>query len=425
MSASLVGLLTASGPPVWSVVAREWARALSAAGAILFLFDGTELRVGGAFPGRAVAEKRLIVPAGQGLVGQVAVNGHAIHMAADSPRSSDLRLLLGLGPTGSVARLCLPARSLDGQTMAVVAAHRSEPFSGEDLGRWQPIADLMGLRLAAENLRDAVDAHHGERDRLIAQAISAQEAERRRIAFDLHDGVTTALASMSFHLNAAELSLGRGAGDREGVGGVEVAQVEVAQVAAQIAAARSLLDLAYAQTRAAITGLHSLVLDDHGLVAAVETLVDTAPGVAIELVADDEDAFVDVSNHAAAALFRIAQETISNAVRHSEAAKVVVTLQRTETAVILSTTDDGIGFDPRPGQPTEPGSDVSPRSDSLGPEVSAGEDAAGEELGAAHVDHFGLSSIAERCALIGASLQIDSDPGRGTSVTVELPMPQG
>jgi len=54
----------------------------------------------------------------------------------------------------------------------------------------------------------AADEHRAERDRLIAQAISAQEAERRRIAFDLHDGVTTALASLTFHLNAADLSLG-------------------------------------------------------------------------------------------------------------------------------------------------------------------------------------------------------------------------
>ncbi|HHV21080.1 MAG TPA: GAF domain-containing protein [Propionibacterium sp.] len=433
------------------MVAREWARALSAAGAILFLFDGAELRVGGAFPGRAVAEKRLVVPAGQGLVGQVAVNGHAIHMAADSPRSPDLRLLLGLGETGSVARLCLPARSLDGQTMAVVAVHRTEPFSGDDLGRWQPTADLLGLRLAAENLRDAVDAHHGERDRLIAAAISAQEAERRRIAFDLHDGVTTALASMSFHLNAAELSLGSvaaavpggagpggvgpggacpgsagpgGAGPGSaGPGGevkpgrgdsVGLAGVQIAQAAAQIAAARSLLDLAYSQTRAAITGLHSLVLDDHGLVAAVETLVQTAPELEIEFLADDEDAFADVSNHAAAALFRIAQETISNAVRHSKASHVEVSLLRTEGAVVLATRDDGIGFDPRPALGDNARGFVTMES------ADGGDD---RPFTSGHVDHFGLSSIAERCALIGASLQIDSDPGRGTSVIVELPMP--
>lgn len=402
MNLALVGLLTGSGTPVWSVVAREWARATQAAGAVLFLFDGAELRVGGAFPGRAVAERRLVVPAGQGLVGQVAVNGHAIHMAADSPRSPDLRLLLGLGAAGSVARLCLPARSLDGQTMAVVSLHRQEPFSGEDLRRWQPVADLMGLRLAAENLRDAVDAHHGERDRLIAAAISAQEAERRRIALDLHDGVTTALASMSFHLNAAELSLQR------------VAGVETDQAAAQIAAARSLLDLAYSQTRAAITGLHSLVLDDHGLVAAVATLVQTAPGLKIELIADEEDAFADVSNHAAAALFRIAQETISNAVRHSQASRVEVSLLRTEGAVVLATKDDGIGFDPRAATAAGP-------RPAAGGSVRIAEDRA---FSSSQVDHFGLSSIAERCALIGASLQIDSDPGRGTAVTVELPMPR-
>jgi len=200
-----------------------------------------------------------------------------------------------------------------------------------------------------------------------------------------------------------------GRGDSVGLAGVQIAQA-----AAQIAAARSLLDLAYSQTRAAITGLHSLVLDDHGLVAAVETLVQTAPELEIEFLADDEDAFADVSNHAAAALFRIAQETISNAVRHSKASHVEVSLLRTEGAVVLATRDDGIGFDPRPALGDNARGFVTMES------ADGGDD---RPFTSGHVDHFGLSSIAERCALIGASLQIDSDPGRGTSVIVELPMP--
>src|SRR5690606_22425281 len=101
-----------------------------------------------------------------------------------------------------------------------------------------------------------------------------QEDERRRIAFDLHDGVTTVLASMAFHLNAADLA---------------VRDLPHAQAArAQIAAAQQLADLAYHQTRSAISGLHSLVLDDLGLVAALESLIQGAapePGTEVELLA--------------------------------------------------------------------------------------------------------------------------------------------
>ncbi len=81
------------------------------------------------------------------------------------------------------------------------------PFGTADLAAAEPYAAVLGLRLHAEQLWRAVNRHRTERDRLIKQAISAQEAERRRIAFDLHDGVTTALASMSFHLSAADLTV--------------------------------------------------------------------------------------------------------------------------------------------------------------------------------------------------------------------------
>jgi signal transduction histidine kinase len=247
---------------------------------------------------------------------------------------------------------------------------------------------------------DAVDEHRSDRDRLIAQAISAQENERRRIAFDLHDGVTTALASMSFHLSAAELSLSAHSHGRELSGDLGQAQV-------QIASARRLADLAYNQTRAAITGLHSLVLDDLGLVAAIESLAQTVPEIEVEFLADDASLFADVPDHAAAALFRIAQESIGNAVKHAKAERVVVSLRRVGDAVVLGTADDGVGFDLR---------DQLEGRTGLGGRSSDRED--GSQAG-----HYGLSSIAERAALIGASLRIETMPGRGTTVIVELPLP--
>lgn len=398
MSPVLLNLLAGPTTPRLPDIARAFVRECDADGVVVFLSDGDELRVGAAVPSQPATEAALRVQVGRGVTGLVARNGHAVRLGSDRPRSAAYRELLGLGEGDTVARMCLPARGMNGQILGVLAAHRGtdRPFTDLDVTRLQPLADLLGLRLHAQRLMDAIDEHRSDRDRLIAQAISAQETERRRIAFDLHDGVTTALASMSFHLSAAELSLSAHAGGAELTG-------ELGQAQTQIASARRLADLAYNQTRAAITGLHSLVLDDLGLVAAIESLAQTVPEVTVEFLADDASLFTDVPDHAAAALFRIAQESLGNAVKHAEARRVVLSLRRVGDAVVLGTADDGVGFDLR---------------EQL--ESRAGEREDGSQPG-----HFGLSSIAERAALIGASLRIETMPGRGTTVIVELPLPGG
>ena len=265
MTTSLFGMLSAPSRLDLAAVAKAFARESDSFGSVLLTSDGKELVVGAAFPSDPDAEALLHIPVGQGVSGQVARNGHAIRLAADAPRTPAYRELLGIHDAGEVARMCLPARGVDGQILGVVSLHRStdRPYLDEDVTRFQPYADLLGIRLQARGLLNAVDEHRHDRDRLIAAAISAQETERRLIAFDLHDGVTTALASMSFHLNAAELSL-RDTEERGADNHAESA-VALGQARAQIQTARPLGDLAYTQPRAAITGLHSLVLDHLGL----------------------------------------------------------------------------------------------------------------------------------------------------------------
>ena len=379
-------------------LAQAFAEETRSAGAVIQLSDGAQLTVGGLYPPDPAAQAALVVMIGQGVTGLVARNGHGMRLGADRPRSPVHRHVLGLDQGGSVARLCVPARGLGGQILGVVGVHRSvdDPYTDAELTSLQPCADLLGLRLQVMGLRDAVDAHRDDRDRLIAQAISAQEAERRRIASDLHDGVTTAIASMSFHLNAAELSIEAAEAQRD----ESSHDTTLAQARSQIGVARALADRAYTQTRAAITGLHSLVLDDLGLVAALESLAETAPEAVMETVCDAQEEFDDLPDHAAAALFRIAQESTSNAIRHGHASRVTVSLRRVGGGVVLGISDDGVGFDVRPD-----------------PTGRAAARAAGTE-GA----HFGLSSIAERCALVGASLRIESMPGQGTTVIVDLPV---
>lgn len=370
-----------------TAAAAELAAALGADGVLVFAVDGDDMFVADCHPGDPVLAESLRIQVGFGVAGLVARSGQPVRLDHDCPRNRVHRRLLGLADGDLVARVCVPVRGLYGEIVGVLAAHRvpTRPFVDTDVAAAVDLAARLGLRMHTEQLWRAVHRHRTDRDRLIAQAISAQEDERRRIAFDLHDGVTTVLASMAFHLSAAQLA---------------VSGPEPATATTQIAAAQGLADLAYDQTRAAISGLHSLVLEDLGLVAALESLVqslDAEDGPVVDLLTDPQGSLIDVPDHAAAALYRIAQEALGNVVRHADASRVVLSLRRAPGAVVLGCTDDGVGFD-----------QAERRSQRSG-------DGAGAQ-------HFGLSSIEQRCALLGAGLRIESMPGRGTTMIVDLPL---
>lgn len=383
-------LLLVPGELNLPAVARFLGEALDADGSIIFLVDqkANELNVGAVHPPGHGVEKQLKIPVGYGVTGLVASKGHAVTLVDDSPRNEVHRTLLGLQPDQTVSRVCVPGHGTASRIVAVISVHRrgAAAFTEDELKNAQVYADLIGLRLFAEGLLGDVEEHQEQRNRLIEQAASAQEAERRRIAGDLHDGVTQALASLAFHLSAADV----------GLAATGPAERRIGDAQAQIMAARRLATLAYDETRAAIRGLHSLILEDLGLVAALESLTQVVPQPDIEFRTDPGEIVADVPDHCAAVLFRIAQEAINNVVKHADAGHAVLSLRRAEDAVVLAITDDGVGFDMASAR------------------AQRSVDALGE--------HFGLSSIAERCALIGASLRIDSVAGRGTAVIVELPL---
>ncbi len=402
--------------------AAELAARFSADSVILYTIEGQDLSIVDIWPVHPAA-KDLKLQVGFGVTGRVARTRRPLLLHEDSPRNPLHRELIHLGPNETVARMCVPLPGLHGGleegVVGVLALTRPprRHFTQDDLERAQAFAPILGLRLHAEQLWRAVNRHRTERDRLIKQAISAQEAERRRIAFDLHDGVTTALASMAFHLSAADLTVGQLAaadlkdGDSAARDLAEFAAADamadaarrklgLERARAELGSARALADMAYGQTRAAISGLHSLVLDDLGLTAAFESLVQMASredGPRIELVVDPAVERDDVPDHAAAAFYRIAQESLANAVKHADATRIRLSLRRDGDSIVLNCSDDGQGFD-------------------LEEQRSArAADDGGEQ-------HFGLSSVAERCAMIEASLRVESRPGGGTIVMVELPL---
>ena len=385
-------------PAAAAPTATDLARLLGADGVLVYAVNGQDLNVVDIWPAHPSADS-LTLQVGFGVTGLVARTGKPALIEADSPRNVLHRQLLQLERQQTVARMCIPLQGLEGDVVGVLAAHRDPrlPFGQVDLDTAEPYAAILGLRLDAEQLWRTVNRQRTERDRLIKAAIAAQEAERRRIAFELHDGVTTALASMSFHLSAADLTISA-AQEASEEDSMLLRELDCAR--AELLNARKLGDLAYNQTRAAITGLHSLVLDDLGLTAAIESLVLMARrhgGPSIELVVDPAAAVDDIPDHAAAALYRITQEALANAVKHADADRIVLSLRGVGDSIVLGCADDGKGFD-------------------------ATEHPTARAVDADGAQHFGLSSIAERCAMIEASLRVESSPGRGTTVLVELPI---
>lgn len=227
-----------------------------------------------------------------------------------------------------------------------------------------------------ENLFRALADKEAALEGLMRRTIEAQEEERRRVAADIHDGVTQQLVSIWYRLQACGRSL-RDDPDRAG---------------RDLMAARELVDEALVEARAAIYDLRPSMLDDLGLSPSLRTLAASQVGEDTELDLEI-DGGLSLPPHHEVALYRIAQEALTNIRRHARAGRVKVALRDLGGDVELLVADDGCGFEPPAAWPPAPGTRTS----------------------------FGLSGIAERASLVGGRLTIQSAPGEGTAVTVLIP----
>ncbi len=219
----------------------------------------------------------------------------------------------------------------------------------------------------AANAEITADLH-----RLSARVVRAQEDERRLIARELHDEVGQALTAVKMQLAV----VGRAVGDSQRRGLDE---------------ARSIVDAALQSARNLSRLLHPPMLDDIGLAAAVEWYLrgfSERTGVAItfEHAGTEQRAAPEIET----CLFRVVQEATTNVARHADAASCRVYLQRLPDSVVLTIEDDGRGFEPSAHRP-------------------------GEQ------DGLGLLGIQERISGFRGLFRLDSGPGRGTRITVELP----
>jgi PAS domain S-box-containing protein len=241
-----------------------------------------------------------------------------------------------------------------------------------------------GRRFYTVILRDVTERVSGEealrksKEDLRELALAAQtvrEQEKSRIARELHDELAQALTALKMDVSWIRERLP----ERDGPVSGKLVDIE------------TLLNSTVAATRRISSDLRPLMLDDLGLAPAAEWLVQKfaeRTGISCELAIGEAD--LELEDPHASAVFRILQESLTNAARHAQASRVEVTIGRSDGAVALTVRDNGRGFSPE--QPRKPGS-------------------------------YGLMGLRERAYLLGGEVSIASEPGRGTTIQVRIPVP--
>lgn len=275
--------------------------------------------------------------------------------------------------TGLRAVVVAPIR-VAGEVIGVLWVGDTAPrvFAPDDVTLVEALADQTALAI--------------EHVRLVRRSQDAAVLEERtRLAQELHDSVTQSVFSLGMLARAAKTQHERGAATLSGT----------------LDRIGRLAEESLREMRALLFELQPSGLADEGLATALEKLV-AAARVRFDLAATYN---LDASHTAQAAapvrlradvetaIFRIAQEALTNAAKHARAGAVIVTLTCDETALRVTVADDGVGFDPEAND-REPGA-----------------------------GGFGMRTMRERAAAAGVTLRIESAPGAGTRVMVEAPLP--
>ena len=332
---------------------------------------GTSLTLAGATPpfGDQVGKVRLRL--GEGVTGWVASHREPVVIVENKEADPRYRYFPELRGREFTSMASVPMASAPGGLVGVLNVHNRSrrEFTGRDIRLLTSIGSLVAGALHQARLHRQLAARERAHEQFVEHVIAVQEAERRRLAADIHDGISQRLLSLAFHLDAA----------------TEALTPDFA--AGQLDRARELVDLTLDEARAAIFDLRPPVLDDLGLADGLASLARSIPSVDITVEADE----CRLPEHVEIALYRIAQEALQNVVKHSGASQAELELHSEPGAVRMRVTDHGTGF--------EPG--ATPSQDGHG---------------------YGLRSMTERAELIGGKLEVRSVGGRGTTITVRVPV---
>jgi two-component system NarL family sensor kinase len=284
---------------------------------------------------------------------------------------------------GKLLEVYLPIRAPNGQRLLFEGYFRYSAVSSSGTRIWRSFAPIsLGALLALElvqlplawSLARRLRQRQREREGLLQRALDASDIERRQIAADLHDGVVQNLVGVAFTLGGA------------------------ARRADTTPDTSHLLGESADEVRVSVKALRSLLIEiyppnlfDEGLVPALTDLLARANGRGIVTTLDDARLTASPPPAVSGLLYRTAQEALRNVMTHARATAVTMRISDHERIATLEVVDDGVGFDP------------------------------GQLAGRAREGHFGLQGLRDLVANAGGRFALESSPGAGTTVRVEVP----
>lgn len=317
------------------------------------------------------------IPLGEGLAGRVAISGQPhVMLTEEYPNEAGRKALRKEGIILSVSVPLLARGRIVGAIN--VASRETGEITDRELELLSTIGSQVGPYVANARLFSELQAAHERLRALSAQLANTLEKERAHLARELHDEIGQALTALKLGLQMSREEL---------VAGNPRLQESLNDNI-------QLVNRTLERVRSLAIGLRSPDLEQLGLIPALRSQIHEfmrRTGVHVQLYAREAD--LPFSAEAALALYRIAQEALTNVARHAQASNVLVQILRTSKGARLLIRDDGVGFDVQ----TE-----------MEKGVSSG--------------HLGLAGIAERVALLSGELQIESGHGEGTCLIVDIPI---
>ncbi|HVW30971.1 MAG TPA: GAF domain-containing sensor histidine kinase, partial [Acidimicrobiia bacterium] len=313
---------------------------------------------------------------GEGVAGWVALNAEPA-VVPDKWHDERYVYIPALRGEDYESLVSVPLLGRGQHVVGVINVHARKPrrYGDHDVELLTHVGNLMARTIENARLYGRLADRERMLEQFAARTVEAQEMERRRLAGEIHDGISQRLVSLWYHLQAAEAFA-----------------ADPAVVTQELAAAKDLTSAALDEARRAIAGLRPSVLDDLGLGPSLESLAHTVSGPEIDV----DIAPCRLPPHVEVALYRIAQEALQNVMKHAGAERVTVRLSTQRGAVHLVVEDDGAGFAP----------------------ADVGGNRNGDPC-------YGLVGMQERAELVGARLSVTSQPGSGTRIQVEMPTPSG
>lgn len=316
---------------------------------------------------------RLPLDGPHGITVAVARSGEAIYLP---DVSRDARYVSGHPKTRS--ELCVPLK-IGERVIGVLNAEsgKLDAFDQDDWRLFSALADQAALAIENARLFETVRQQREQLRTLAVRLAEAEETERQRLARELHDQVGRNLTALSINLSLVQTQMSEETADL---------------VRFRLDDSLALIGQTVECIRSVMADLRPPVLDNHGVVAALRWYgAQIALRTGIAIAVQGEEPVPRLASSVETALFRIAQEALTNVVKHAQATQGTITLEIDDGTVRLIVADNGIGFDP---------------AHLAVPEEHGG---------------WGLLSMTERARAVGGHCRIESHPGRGTRVVVEVP----